>query len=94
MALFEGMGLFEWGVLGLLVLQVYFTLYVFAELEKLAVRKEELLVEMKDKLATLPSHDDLVILLNNRDRQESYYEELNSDNEYLQSLYNADEEDK
>ncbi len=52
MELFEGMGLFEWGVLGLLVLQVYFTLYVFSELEKLAVRKVSLLEEIRDKLAT------------------------------------------
>ena len=94
MALFEGMGFFEWGVLVLLLGIIWMQDHVGAALEQVALRKEELLVEMKDKLATLPSHDDLVILLNNRDRQESYYEELKSDNEYLQTLYNADEEDK
>ena len=53
MALFEGMGLFEWGVLGLLLGIILMQERVGHALEQVALRKEDLLKEIRDKLATI-----------------------------------------
>ena len=53
MEFFEGMGFFEWGVLVLLFCIILMTERVGAALEKVALRKEELLEGMKEKLDSM-----------------------------------------
>ena len=50
LAFFEGMGFFEWGVLILLLWQIYMIGRVGGALEMVALRKEDLLEGMKEKL--------------------------------------------